>query len=77
MFIQLYNKERKDNKWAKSLKKNDNNNNRKKMIVKRKKKYKVEFHDNIIIKDKKKTVSSQPKLGYQTCNLDCVAEPTS
>jgi len=54
MFIQLYNKERKDNKWAKSLKKNDNNNNRKKIIVKRKKKYKVEFHDNIIIKDKKK-----------------------
>jgi hypothetical protein len=50
----------------------------KKMFVKRKKKYKVEFHDNIIIKDKKKKpVSSQPKLGYQTCNLDCVAEPTS
>ena len=47
------------------------------MFVKRKKNYKVEFHDNIMIKDKKKTVSSQPKLGYQTCNLDCVAESTS
>jgi hypothetical protein len=49
-----------------------------KNVCQKKKNYKVEFHDNIMIKDKKKkTVSSQPKLGYQTCNLDCVAESTS